>query len=85
MNTTSLVGPVEDPDPWGKINSILEDLYDGGFYNIGVRPDMEDVGVGGTDPFGNPLSFAEMELLDPGRADIREGISWWIPWWRCRA
>jgi cytochrome c peroxidase len=32
-------------------------LYDGGFYNIGVRPTHEDVGVGGKDPFGNPLSF----------------------------
>jgi cytochrome c peroxidase len=32
-------------------------LYDGGFYNIGARPTHEDVGVGGNDPFGNPLSF----------------------------
>jgi len=32
-------------------------LYDNGFYNTGVRPTFEDVGVGGTDPFGNPLSF----------------------------
>jgi cytochrome c peroxidase len=30
--------------------------YDNGFYNIGVRPTKEDLGVGGTDPFGNPLS-----------------------------
>jgi cytochrome c peroxidase len=29
-------------------------VYDNGFYNIGVRPTPEDVGVGGTDPFGNP-------------------------------
>jgi hypothetical protein len=33
-------------------------LYDSGFYNIGVRPAAEDVGVGGSDPFGNPLSFS---------------------------
>ena len=32
-------------------------LYDNGFYNIGVRPSAEDRGVGGTDPFGNALSF----------------------------
>ena len=32
-------------------------LYDNGFYNIGVRPTAEDVGVGGLDPWGNPLSF----------------------------
>ena len=33
-------------------------LYDTGFYNIGVRPTGEDVGIGGTDAFGNPLSFS---------------------------
>jgi cytochrome c peroxidase len=32
-------------------------LYDNGFYNIGVRPAVEDLGVGANDPFGNPLSF----------------------------
>lgn len=31
-------------------------VYDDGFYNIGVRPTSEDAGVGGKDPFGNPLS-----------------------------
>jgi cytochrome c peroxidase len=33
-------------------------LYDSGFYNIGVRPTAEDRGVGGTDPWGKPLSFS---------------------------
>jgi cytochrome c peroxidase len=31
-------------------------VYDNGFYNTGVRPTNEDLGVGGTDPLGNPLS-----------------------------
>ena len=31
--------------------------YDEGFYNIGVRPTIEDIGVGERDPFGRPLSF----------------------------
>jgi cytochrome c peroxidase len=31
--------------------------YDNGFYNIGVRPTPSDLGVGGNDPFGNPLSM----------------------------
>lgn len=31
-------------------------LYEQSFYNIGVRPWFEDLGVGNTDPFGNPLS-----------------------------
>jgi cytochrome c peroxidase len=34
--------------------------YDNGFYNIGVRPTREDIGVGGTDPFGNPLSESRL-------------------------
>jgi len=33
-------------------------LYDQGFYNIGVTPADNDRGIGGSDPFGNPLSFA---------------------------
>lgn len=33
-------------------------LYDGGFYNIGVRATAEDIGLGGTGPDGNPLSFS---------------------------
>jgi hypothetical protein len=37
-------------------------LYDNGFYNIGVRPSVEDPGVGGRDPFGNPLSFTEQYI-----------------------
>ncbi len=30
--------------------------YDTGFYNIGVRPTLDDLGVGGRDPWGNALS-----------------------------
>jgi cytochrome c peroxidase len=52
-------------------------LYDNGFYNTGVRPTAEDVGVGGTDPFGNPLSFTReylqyaggIKYLDPFQVD----------------
>lgn len=33
-------------------------VYDEGFYNIAVTPTTDDLGVGGTDPFGNPLSFS---------------------------
>lgn len=38
-------------------------IYDTGFYNIGVRPTSEDLGVGGNDPFGNPLSETRMVSL----------------------
>lgn len=33
-------------------------VYDEGFYNIGVTKTGDDLGVGGRDPFGNPLSFS---------------------------
>jgi cytochrome c peroxidase len=33
-------------------------VYDSGFYNIGVRPAVEDIGLGGKDPWGNPLSWS---------------------------
>jgi len=52
-------------------------LYDNGFYNTGVRPTSNDRGVGGTDPFGNPLSFtrqfkrqlAGQAVVDPVTVD----------------
>lgn len=33
-------------------------VYDEGFYNIAVTPTGEDRGVGGNDPWGNPLSYS---------------------------
>ena len=39
-------------------------LYDNGFYNIGVTPTKEDVGVGGMDPYGNPLAWTEQFIND---------------------
>lgn len=41
----------------------VEAVYDNGFYNIGVRPTTEDIGIGGTDPFGNPLSETRIAQL----------------------
>jgi hypothetical protein len=35
-------------------------VYDNAFYNIGVRPTSEDLGVGGNDPFGHPLSESRL-------------------------
>ena len=40
-----------------------EAIYDNAFYNIGVRPTFEDIGRGGTDPFGFPLSFSRLAQL----------------------
>ena len=38
-------------------------LYDRGFYNIGVVPSSYDIGIGGTDPWGNSLSFTSQYRL----------------------
>jgi len=47
--------PIPGPDP----------AQDTGFFNIGVRPTLEDLGVGGNDPSDNPLS--ETRLAQQGK------------------
>ena len=52
---------------------VVQALVDVGFANTSVVPTANDIGVGGKDPFGNPLSFAEQyvnSLLDPKRAMV---------------
>ena len=53
--------PMLDPKPA---------FYDDGFYNIGVRPAFEDIGVGNTDPYGNPLSLARQFVVAPGTSNV---------------
>ncbi len=52
-------------------------VYDNGFYNIGVRPTNDDRGVGGIDPFGNPLSFSrffqQQCLQNPANCPVVQG------------
>jgi len=55
------------PDPFHPIehmpmNNGAPSFYDHGFYNTGVRPAFEDLGVGATDPFDKPLSFTRQLL-----------------------
>lgn len=38
-------------------------VHDVGFFNIGVRPTAEDLGVGGRDAFGGPLSFSHQAVV----------------------
>ena len=38
-------------------------VYDGGFYNIGVRPTFEDIAVGAAHPLFGPLSYSRQEQL----------------------
>jgi cytochrome c peroxidase len=41
---------------------VVNGLLDEGFFNTSVAPTENDPGVGGKDPFGNPLSFSEQYL-----------------------
>ncbi len=38
-------------------------FYDNGFYNTGIRLPEHDIGRGGNDPFGLPLSFSKLAVL----------------------
>lgn len=35
-------------------------VYDAGFYNLGIRPTLEDISIGDLDPFGFPFSEARL-------------------------
>lgn len=48
----------------------MEKTYDTGFYNIGVRPTSDDIGVGADDPFGRPLSESKAYALNPNAASF---------------
>ncbi|MGI9291692.1 MAG: cytochrome c peroxidase, partial [Gammaproteobacteria bacterium] len=54
-------------------------LYDTGFYNIGIRETAEDPGIGGTDPYGNPLSFTRQivnEMVGTPAPDELFAVNW---------
>jgi cytochrome c peroxidase len=51
-----------------RVGNTAQAVYDSAFYNIGVRPTGEDLGVGGKDPFDNPLS--ESRLAQQGRFQL---------------
>ena len=50
-------------------------VYDTGWYNIGVRPTAEDQGLGGLDPFGQPLSWTRslQSSTNPGAIRVPGG------------
>ncbi|MFI3184702.1 MAG: cytochrome c peroxidase [Methylococcaceae bacterium] len=50
-------------------------LYDDGFYNIGVRPTAEDLGVGASDPYGYPLSFTRNAKKKANNSIVSPNIS----------
>ena len=73
-----------------RIGSGATAFYDKGFYNIGVRPTVEDVGVGGKDPYGFDLSFSRqykwrqlgVRFRSPDRYDSHP-CDWAIQYFPC--
>lgn len=45
--------------------------YDAGWYNLGVRPTADDIGLGGQDAFGSPLSWTQLfQQTAPGLVKV---------------
>jgi hypothetical protein len=63
---SSIRGVLSEPDGHGVTlmpMAIGIAFYDEGFYNIGVRPTPEDIGVGATVPGLGPLAYSRREQL----------------------
>ncbi len=65
-------------------------LYDAGYYNIGVRPTVEDLGVGATDPYGFDLSYTRQykwQLLGQPQKSVDRfdptPCKWVVQFWPC--
>jgi cytochrome c peroxidase len=72
--TAGTVGTVLGDD---RFTGAGQAFFDNGVYNIGVRPIAEDIGRGGNDAFGWPLSLAALLLKDlGGPAQEPSTVSW---------
>lgn len=58
---------------FGLCGGAAAGYFDNGVYNLGVRPIGDDIGRGGTDAFGWPLSLATLMLKNVGGVDYRPG------------
>jgi hypothetical protein len=67
----------DDPDtPWDDRIVAQPNRFsfgDQGVYNVGLRPNLEDLGRGGDDPFGWPLSLSVLTLKNIGGQDFEPG------------
>jgi cytochrome c peroxidase len=61
LSNTSVASVQEDP--LDRMEGTAA-IYDNGFNNTGVRPTVEDLGIGDVDPFGNPLSLSRIAQRD---------------------
>ncbi len=67
-SVTHVLNPTNTPNTDKYIERMLMGdggfaLYDTGFYNIGVRPSAEDLGIGAADGYGYALSFTRNAKL----------------------
>jgi cytochrome c peroxidase len=76
-SVSSVVGddPTKPKQPKQRISSFNVPngptiFFDRGFFNLGVRPSKEDLGVGDNDPFGNPLS--ETRVAQQGEEKFKQ-------------
>ena len=73
--TNTSVASVQE-DPLDRMEGTAA-IYDNGFNNTGVRPTLEDLAVGGLDPFGNPLSMSRLAQrdgsIDPNELVVADG------------
>jgi cytochrome c peroxidase len=69
--TNTSVSSVEE-EPLDRMEGTAA-IYDNGFNNTGVRPTLEDLGIGDVDPFGNPLSLSRLAQRD-GEIDPNEPV-----------
>lgn len=53
--------------------------YDQSFYNIGVRPTEEDLGIGNKDVFGNPLAMIDIITTPPSLIPSQELLTLPVP------
>ncbi|MBS1120275.1 MAG: Methylamine utilization protein mauG [Deltaproteobacteria bacterium] len=54
---------IDDPG-FPQPSAVAGGSHDRGFFSLGLRPASTDLGNGGTDPYGNPLSAARMFLRE---------------------
>ncbi|MCA1995151.1 MAG: hypothetical protein LDL41_24345 [Coleofasciculus sp. S288] len=60
--TNASVASVEE-EPLDRMEGTAA-IYDTGFNNTGVRPTLEDLGIGDVDPWANPLSLSRLAQRD---------------------
>jgi cytochrome c peroxidase len=59
-------------NPVSPPSQLAGGVHDRGFFNIGTRPASFDLGNGGTDPYGNPLSIARLFLAEQAGETVVE-------------